>query len=204
MDALAHGKDRHAVVPGGRAWVIFESMFGNTQRLAHAVGWGLRAAGMDVTVLEVASAPTEFPAGLDLLVLGAPTHAFRLSTPGSRAEAHRHGAPDARVEVGMREWLTSVDWTDAPPDVAVFDTRLDLTHLIPVAASRQVQVLLERRGCRITTRPVTFIVDGMKGPVGPRELDRATAWGRRLAGIAQLSTVLRNHRPADSSSPTSW
>ena len=60
MDALAH---RDAVVPAGRAWVVFESMFGNTQRLAHGIGWGLRAEGMDVTVVDVASAPAELPTG---------------------------------------------------------------------------------------------------------------------------------------------
>lgn len=204
MDALANGKDRDALVPAGRAWVVFESMFGNTQRLAHGIGWGLRAEGMDVTVLDVASATAELPTGLDLLVLGAPTHAFRLSTPGSRADATRHGASATRLDVGMREWLTRVAWQTAPPDIAVFDTRLDMTHLVPLAASRQIQTFIERHGCRITTRPVTFVVDGVKGPLEPTELDRATAWGRRLAGIAQLSRVLRHHHAADSSSPIAW
>ena len=182
------------MAPCGRALVVFESMFGNTQRLAQGLAWGLRAEGMDVTVCNVESAPARLPADLDLLVLGAPTHAFRLSTPSSRANARRHGATAAPVEFGMREWLAGLPPGGTPQDVAIFDTRFARTRRIPLAASRAIQVLLERRGCRVSTRPVSFVVDGPRGPLELQELEKAVAWGRRLAGIARMTRMIKQHR----------
>ena len=74
---------------------------------------------------DVATASVDLPADLDLLVVGAPTHAFSLSRPSTRADAVRQGAPPERATAGLREWLTAAPPQDARRlPVAVFDTRV--------------------------------------------------------------------------------
>ena len=68
-------------------------MFGNTATVAEAVAASLTAEGMSVTCVDVADAPPLESVEADLLVVGAPTHAFSLSRPGTREEAVRQGAP---------------------------------------------------------------------------------------------------------------
>ena len=46
---------------------------------------------------------------MDLLVVGAPTHAFSLSRPGTREEAVRQGAPAEHARTGIPEWLPLID-----------------------------------------------------------------------------------------------
>ena len=50
------------------------------------------------------AAPSVVPPEVDLLIVGAPTHAFSLPTPASRARATAQGAPTP-VAVGVREWV---------------------------------------------------------------------------------------------------
>src|SRR5262245_29362950 len=88
-----------------RALLVYESMFGCTREVAGAVAQGLADAGFDVDLREVGEAPTDVVGEVDLLVVGAPTHAFSLSRPSTRRDAVRQGAPAAAAETGLREWL---------------------------------------------------------------------------------------------------
>ena len=78
-----------------RALVVFESMFGNTEKVAGAVARGLQLEGVDAGLVEVHAAPHRLAADLDLLVVGGPTHAFGMSRASTRADAVRQGAPSA-------------------------------------------------------------------------------------------------------------
>ena len=70
-----------------KALVIHESMFGNTETIARAVAAGLATVpNFEVKVVDVQLAEADL-AGVDLLVLGGPTHAFGLGPadlPGPR------------------------------------------------------------------------------------------------------------------------
>ena len=55
-----------------RALVIYESMFGNTQQVAQAIGEGL-ALILSADVVEVGHAPATVPVDVSLLVVGGPT-----------------------------------------------------------------------------------------------------------------------------------
>ena len=102
-----------------RALLVYESMFGSTSEVARAVREGLTAEGVDVALHEVRSAPAAADADFDLLVVGAPTHAFSLSRPTTRRDAvprdrlrrsradPRHGAPLARILNGCSNPLLS-------------------------------------------------------------------------------------------------
>ncbi len=159
--------------------LVVESLFGNTEELADAVAHGLRERGADAAVLRVGDAHDHDLTDVDLLVLGAPTHALSLSRPSTRADAVTQGADADRARTGVREWLAAVDDAARPP-VAVFDTRAKVTRHWPGSASRKVARTLRRRGFTVLDR-ASFYVEGVTGPILDGELARAQAWGDALA-----------------------
>jgi hypothetical protein len=166
------------------ALVVVESMFGNTEQVGRAVASGLTEGGVDAVVVGVAVAPVDLPAHLDLVVLGAPTHAFSLSRPSTRADAVRQGAPPERAARGLREWLGAVLPQDPRhcPVAAVFDTRVSKVRRLPAAAGPRAARMARRRGLRVLGRPGAFLVSDVRGPLVAGELERAAAWGQDLAG----------------------
>lgn len=161
----------------GRALVVYESMFGNTEAVAHAVAAGL-AEALTTNVVEVTEAPLRFDDDLTLLVVGAPTHAFGLSRPGTRvAAAEQGGRAEATEGVGVREWIAAVHPHRPCIPAALFDTRL---RHFPGSAAQAARRRLHRRGFDTTIGPVSFHVKGTPGPLRDRELERAEQWGRWL------------------------
>ncbi len=164
-----------------RALVVYESMFGNTEQVAVAVARGLRLEGVDTALLEVGSAPRALD-DLDLLVVGGPTHAFSMSRASTRHDAVAKGAPEARAETGLREWLASVRLEPgAGPQVVAFDTRATKVRWLPQAAGPAATRAAHRRGLATVARPMGFLVEDITGPLADHELERAVAWGRDLA-----------------------
>jgi hypothetical protein len=156
-------------------------MFLNTEKIADAIVKGLRGGGWDATGVDVRRAEPALQ-GFDLVVLGAPTHAFSLSRPNTRADAVRQGAAPGRAELGLREWLTGLPpATDRSPVVAIFDTRVSKVRRLPISAARTIAKLAHRRGFRLVGRPEGFLVDDIDGPLCDGELERAEAWGLSLA-----------------------
>lgn len=162
-----------------RAWVVYESMFGNTREVAQAVAEGL-SEGAQVEVHEVSTA-SPLPQGLDLLVVGGPTHAFGLSRASSRddaaTKAHR---PVESATMGVREWLAALDSATLPTAYATFDTRVNHPRL-PGSAAKKAAKRLHRLGGTASADPESFWVEGTEGPLVDGELERARGWGRELA-----------------------
>jgi hypothetical protein len=171
--------------PAVTALVAYESMFGNTERVARAVAAGLRLEGADTTVLDVSRAAVADLADVDLLVVGAPTHGFSLSRPATRRDAVRQGGRDEASERGMREWLETVAGASRRPLVATFDTRVTKVRYLPASASRRTARSLDGQGLQIVSAPTGFLVHAVPGPLEPHELDRAIAWGRSVAHESQ-------------------
>jgi len=175
-----------------KALVVYESMFGNTERIGAAVGRGLQLERCDTGLVEVGSAPAELSSDLDLLVVGAPTHAFSLSRPSTRADAVRQGAAAERARLGLREWLEEV-WFDPhrPPVLVAFDTRVTKVRWLPTSAAPSAVHLARRRGLISVGNPSGFLVDDVRGPLANGELERAVAWGRRLGveGVDRLAVT---------------
>ena len=95
--------------PRPSALVVYESMFDNTERVAHAIVRGLQRSGFDAHCAPVTSLASTGPVQVDLLLVGAPTHAFSLSRRSTRSDAVRQGAPAEREAVGVREWIRQVE-----------------------------------------------------------------------------------------------
>jgi hypothetical protein len=170
------------------ALVVVESVFGNTRAVAEAVAVGL-AGRMGVRTVDVIDAPTAL-SGLDLLVVGGPTHAFGMTRAATRrAAAEQSGGAVEPGAVGLREWLTMLP--GGVGAAAAFDTGM-LRLRFPGSAARGAARLLGKRGYRMITRPMTFRVAGTQGPLLEGERERAVAWGvelaRQLVGAGPAST----------------
>lgn len=157
--------------------VVYESMYGNTQAIAEAIGAGLGAGARVVEVGELAGRPEAVDA--DLLVVGGPTHAFGMSRESTRADA-RKDAPDGAVlsGTGIREWLAELT-LPAGTRVATFDTKVAKPNL-PGSAAKAALKHLRRLGGRPVAAPRSFRVAGKTGLLDG-ETDAARAWGAELA-----------------------
>ena len=161
--------------------IVHESLFGNTREVAAAIAEGLRqgrAPDADaVRLVPVDSAPTTLDDGVDLLLVGGPTHAFSMTRPNTREDARSKGAAAARE--GVREWIEAVTPRRGLP-VVTFDTRIHV-KMLPGSAAAAAAKALRHRGFDRAERGETFWVQDTAGPVVEGELDRARAWGAELA-----------------------
>lgn len=156
--------------------VVFESMWGNTRRVAEAAAEGL---GEGVPVVSVSEAPVPLPQDVDTLVLGGPTHAFSMSRVSTRQEAGVKGADEGNVTCGMREWLEVLRTRDHLR-VATFDTRVASVRHLPGSAAKAAAREVRRRHLGQVIATESFYVADTAGPLLDGELDRARAWGTSL------------------------
>jgi len=179
--------------PTVRALVAYESMFGNTERVARAVAAGLRLEGLDAEAVNVCRAASVDLDRIDLLVVGAPTHGFSLSRPATRHDAVRQGGRADAEGVGMREWLRTLRDSDRRMLVATFDTRVTKVRYLPASASRRAARELAEHGHTMVSSPMGFLVRDVSGPLESREIDRAIAWSRRVAAETQSRLAATLH-----------
>jgi flavodoxin len=160
------------------ALVVFESMFGNTEAIARAVGEGL-STRMHTEVIEVGAAPIIIDGSIGLLVVGGPTHAFGMSRPGTRqTAAQQAGSNLVSKGNGLREWLAALRVESAAAS-GTFDTRI-FKPRVPGSAARAAAKRLRNLGFREVATAESFYVRGTDGPLIEGELDRARHWGEQL------------------------
>jgi hypothetical protein len=166
-----------------KAFVVYESLWGNTAAVARAIAEGI---GPEATALSTAQASAEAMAGVTLIVAGAPLLAFRLPTDSirksiGRDRKHAQRPPDLS-NPSMRSWL------DALPKgsgcSAAFETRFRWS---PGSATGAIARGLQKAGYRRIARDHRFIVKGTYGPLREGELERAKAWGAELARSASAA-----------------
>ena len=164
------------------ALIVYESMFGSTRRIAHAIASGLRPA-LSVDVAGVDEVPGELGTvspDVSLLIVGAPTHLFGLSTSKSRLAAGKRAAqPMAMADLGLRDWLDALPQTTRPRDVLAFDTRLRVRG-VPGSAAKAAAKRMRKRGYRLLWPPQSFFVADLTGTLVEGEEQRARMWGRWL------------------------
>jgi len=178
-----------------RALVAHESLFGNTAALAVAIARGLTRAGLDVDLLDVTQGvrPPRPQSSYDLLVVGAPTHAFTLSRASTRAQAVEQGAPADRAERGLRDWFEQLGECEPGAEhAAAFDTRVAKMRHLPGSAAAKAARVLHRHGYHLLDDPTSFYVTDAAGPLVRAELVRTEKWGTRLAvRLADRAAVSR-------------
>ena len=151
------------------ALVLYESQFGNTEKIAEAIALAVQehmptrlASVAEVKDLHAATA------NVDLLVIGGPTQKHGLS-PGLRhlVRGLGHGA------------LQGVK-------AATFDTRLHGPKVMTGSAATTLRHRLRRAGATMLVEEATFAVAGTEGPLDPGEVERARRFAEQLAKTAEL------------------
>lgn len=168
-----------------RAVVVYESMYGNTHLVASAIGQALAEHG-EVWVVPVEEATPNILDGVDLLVVGGPTHVHAMSTKTSRhSAADVANKPDSDVELdpdsagpGLRDWFGELDPLSA--EGAAFDTRMDLSPVVTGRASKGIARRLRHHGVELVVEPESFLVT-KDNHLEPGEEAHARAWGARVA-----------------------
>jgi flavodoxin len=163
-----------------RALVVYESMYGNTKRIARAIGDGL-ATGLEVDVFEVDSAPRSTD-GYDIILVGGPTHAFTMSTRQSRADTVKKAdSAVVSVGIGIRDWIDSVAPHRETTQFATFDTRYDKPTWITGSAARRAASRMQQRGFHRLSPAMSFFIEHAEGPLADGQIDQAFEWGERMA-----------------------
>jgi flavodoxin len=156
-----------------KALVVFDSVFGNTEKVAREIGGALSPAG-EVEVVRVGEVRLEQLKGLDILIVGSPTRAFKATEP-------------------VRKWLNSIPAHALDEvKVAAFDTRADLkvvnsgllTFMVKLFgyAAEPIAASLQKKGGNPAAAPGGFFITAAEGPLREGELERAAAWAKRILG----------------------
>ena len=143
-----------------RILVIYDTVSGNTERIAQRIAEGLGASGHQVSCRRQSVSGEEDFMGVPLWVIGSPTH---------------WGRVPFRFNTLLRNALK-----DAGSDHAflAFDTRYEKVHS---GAADRVHQLMVREGLRPLMSPQPFIVEGNQLRQGEEE--RAVELGRTIASL---------------------
>jgi len=151
------------------ALIVYDSTFGNTERIARAIAERLGSARLIRAEEAGALEPPEY----DLLIVAGPTQ--------------RHGMSPA-----MQEWLERLQ-RGALKDVpaAAFDTRYRMSRLLSGSAAARTASRLKRAGARLVVPPESFFMERDVPPQGEKrrhemerleqgEEGRATGWAASI------------------------
>ena len=158
-----------------KAIVVYESLWGNTAAVAHAIAEGL---GPEAHAMSTAGATKEAIAGADLIVAGSPLFAFQLPTDKIRttigAKAATFPKPPDLSHPPLRAWLETVP--AGTGRAAAFETRIWWS---PGGATGAILKALKKVGYA-SAGSKRFKVAGMTGPLKAGEAERARQWGEHL------------------------
>jgi flavodoxin len=138
--------------------VIYDSVYGNTEKIAQAIGYAIDGEVKVVRPGEVNLSAWKMP---DLLIIGSPTLGGR---PTQAIQDLLAAIPESVLK-GI--------------NVATFDTRLKakLVGVFGYAAARIANSLVTR-GCVLIVSPEGFFVKGRGGPLKEEEPERADRWAK--------------------------
>lgn len=148
--------------------VIYDSFFGNTEKIAQAIGEALG----NVPVKKVDQVKQEDLQNLQILFVGSPTRAFQ---PSPAVKAFLKGL--------KQKVLKDVK-------AAAFDTRIPkdqttsgfLKFMISLFgyADKKIETLLVKAGAKLAVESNGFGVTGTEGPLVEGELERARNWAKKI------------------------
>ncbi len=131
--------------------VIYDSKFGNTEKIAKSLAGGLRMAGMDATCVNTNDVQTESLKDYDFMAIGAPTQMFTASRPMKDFLLKLKGVADLRGKYGF-----------------AFDTKF-ASRLS--GSAKYIEKTLKELGMEIVKPRQSAIVDKTEGPLGTGELE---------------------------------
>lgn len=156
-----------------RILVVYDSVFGNTEKIARAIGEAL-VSQSSTEVVRVTEVRPEQLTGINLLIVGSPTRAFKPTK----------AMVDFLIGIPMKA-LNGVK-------VAAFDTRVNATEVNNKLLNGLVKVFgyaakpmadkLVKKGGQLIIQPEGFYVKDSEGPLKAGELERAAEWAKAAIG----------------------
>jgi flavodoxin len=143
---------------------VYDSIFGNTTKIAEAIA---KSLGAGARMVAVPALKEDGLAGVELVVVGCPINGWRPSAGMGKFL----GALRAGQLQGVK--------------AATFDTRVK--SMFHGDAAGKIGKALQRAGANMVASPEPFYVAGKEGPLVAGELERAAAWGQSLAGAPAAS-----------------
>ena len=140
--------------------IVYDSLYGNTERIAKAIGETITG---EVEVLRVGEVDSSQLRTFDLLIVGSPTHGGR---PTEAIQEFLSRVPEPALQGA---------------NVAAFDTRFStkLVRIFGYAAPR-IADRLRKRGGTLLVSPEGFFVRGTEGPLKEGEVERAAGWAKGI------------------------
>lgn len=157
-----------------KALVVYDSVFGNTEKIAQAIGAGLGPQA-EVEVCRVGDVKPNHLMEADLLIVGSPTRGFR-PTPAT-TKLLKGIARDGLKNVMVAGFDTRFSESQIAEGPAILG---GLVKLFGYAAE-PISKRLEKKGGRVVADPGGFIVTDTEGPLQEGELDRAAEWAREIS-----------------------
>ena len=140
--------------------VIFDSMYGHTEKIARAMSAAL--AG-EVVIKRVSEAKPADLKNIDFLFIGSPTQGGR---PLKTTQAFIESLREANL-TGLK--------------TAVFDTRVPAKWVTVFGfAAGKIAGALKKKGAIVMEKEEGFLVKASKGPLLDGELERAAEWAKKL------------------------
>jgi flavodoxin len=154
-----------------KALIVYDSFFGNTEKIAGAIGNYLSTEG-NVKVVKVTNVKPEHLKGIDILIVGSPTRGSKATMP--------------IVKFLIKIPAKSLQGVK----VAAFDTRINVSEVKSWAlhafaglfgyASKPIAYRLKKRGGNLAVPPEGFFVKNSEVVLKDGELERAADWAKQI------------------------
>lgn len=173
-----------------KAYVVYESLYGNTAAVGETIADRLRAGGLLVHSGPVTRIDPADVADGDLVIVGGPTHMHGMTRPSTRkaaVEDKKNEYANPTLSPGLREWVDDVDPGGTRP-AAAFDTRLAKPVFFTGSAAKGIARRLSDRGFRLVVGPKSFFVS-TDNRLQAGELDHARRWADALLDHLMLAAL---------------
>ena len=173
-----------------KAYVVYESMYGNTAAIGEAIAEELRTRGLTVRSGPVTRVDPDGVGDAGLVIVGGPTHAHGMTRGATRRTAvndKKNTYASPTVAPGLREWIDDLP-TGAKTLAAAFDTRFAKPVFLTGSAAKGIARRLANRGFHMVVGPKSFFVS-TDNQLLPGELDHATRWASALVDHPSLAAV---------------
>jgi len=143
-----------------KALVVYDSVYGNTEEIARAIGSAITG---EVRVLRASELEPSELESVDLFIVGSPTQGGR---PLPAVQELLNKVPESSLK-GI--------------SVAAFDTRIAAKWVVIFGyAAGRIAKNLKKKGGNLVVTPEGFFVKGTRGPLKEGELERAAAWAEGI------------------------
>lgn len=150
-----------------KAIVIFDTVFGNTEKIARALVSGMEKQGINVDCFKVDEVDVDKLITYDFLAVGGPTHNLGMSEP-------------------MKEFLEDLSNVDISGKKGFcFDTRVEsrFNRFDLNSAAKRIEKKMRKMGVKIIKSRQSVIVEGREGPLEKRAQDTFERLGKEIAEL---------------------